>query len=137
MTRYYIDACIWRDYFEDRKDRFRPLGDWAFRFIKKIVEDEDEIIISDVLIKELDTHLGTEEVKSCLSFVPKTLIKYIKISDAQERCAHRIKQRFGINFNDSLHVVLAKDHDAILITRDKHFEVVERYVCVRKPEDLL
>lgn len=31
--KYYLDACIWRDYFENREDRFRPLGEWAFRLV--------------------------------------------------------------------------------------------------------
>ncbi|MBU1321694.1 MAG: PIN domain-containing protein [Nanoarchaeota archaeon] len=53
MTKYYLDTCIWIDYFEDRKDNFRPLGDWAFRLIKKIITDENVIIISDLVWFEL------------------------------------------------------------------------------------
>jgi hypothetical protein len=37
MQRYYLDTCIWVDYLENRQDRFRPLGDWALRLIKQIV----------------------------------------------------------------------------------------------------
>ena len=38
MKRYYFDTCIWRDYFEDRKDKFRALGDLAFYLIKNTYE---------------------------------------------------------------------------------------------------
>ena len=38
--KYYIDSNIWRDYFENRSDRFRPLGDWALMFFKEIIINE-------------------------------------------------------------------------------------------------
>ena len=37
VEKYYLDTCIWRDYFENRSDKFRPLGDWAFSLIKLII----------------------------------------------------------------------------------------------------
>lgn len=47
--RYYLDTSIWRDYFENRTDRFRPLGEWAFLFIKKAVQNSDLILYSGCL----------------------------------------------------------------------------------------
>ena len=34
--RFYLDTCIWRDYYENRSDNFRPLGEWALFLINKI-----------------------------------------------------------------------------------------------------
>lgn len=33
--RFYLDACIWGDYWENRSDNFRPLGEWAFRYLSR------------------------------------------------------------------------------------------------------
>ena len=56
MKKYYLDACIWRDYFENRSDNFRPLGEWAFRLIKKIIDEGGLFVISDHLINELERY---------------------------------------------------------------------------------
>jgi hypothetical protein len=50
--KYYIDTCIWRDYFENRNDKYRPLGEWAFRFIKKIINEDSLILFSDLVLEE-------------------------------------------------------------------------------------
>jgi len=137
MKRFYLDACIWRDYFEDREDRFRPLGEWAFRLIKKIIEDGDLFVISDVLIEELREPYTSEEIKNLFEIVPKKLSLKIEYSKKQLRRAFEIKNKFNIPFKDALHSILAKDNNAILITRDKHFYELIGEVDVRKPEDLI
>ena len=50
VMKYYLDTCIWRDYFENREDKYRPLGEWEFRLIKKIIAEELEILFSDLII---------------------------------------------------------------------------------------
>ena len=52
--RFYLDSSIWRDYYENRKDKFRPLGEWALRLIKNIIENKNYILYSDFVIKELN-----------------------------------------------------------------------------------
>ena len=34
---YYVDSAIWRDLHENRTDKFRPLGEWAFELFRKIL----------------------------------------------------------------------------------------------------
>jgi len=48
-----------------------------------------------------------------------------------------LKKKLKIPFGDALHTILAKDNEAILVTRDHHFDVVEGIVKIRKPEDLI
>ena len=36
--KYYLDTSIWRDYYENRSDKFRPWGEWALILINKILE---------------------------------------------------------------------------------------------------
>ena len=137
MAKYYIDACIWRDYFEDRKDRFRPLGDWALRLINKIIEKEDLFIISNHLINELLKEYSYVKLKSFFDFISRDLIIEIKYKDCQVKEAYKIKNKFEVPFGDALHVILARDTNSLLITRDKHFIKLESFCEIKKPEDLL
>ena len=60
--KYYIDACIWRDYFENRSDNFRPLGEWAFKLIKKSIEEGSSVVYSDSIIEELEEFYSKDEI---------------------------------------------------------------------------
>jgi len=64
--KYYIDACIWIDFFDNRSDRFRPLGDWAIELLNKIVRENGLIIISDHLINELKQRYTKDDIDKLL-----------------------------------------------------------------------
>ena len=66
INKYYFDTCIWIDYFEGRKDNIRPLGDWAFDLIKKIIREEAILVYSDLVEEELSEKY--QESKSRKSF---------------------------------------------------------------------
>jgi len=136
MTKYYLDTCIWRDYLEDRKDKFRPLGEWAFRLIKKIIEDEDEIIISDLVINELKKDYSNEKINELFSIVPKSLLVNKDCNFNQIKEAKKIIRLLKIPFGDALHAVVAKDNDAELISRDNHFDKID-FIIAKKPEELI
>ena len=36
--KFYLDTAIWRDYFEDRGDGTRPIGEFAFQFLRNRAE---------------------------------------------------------------------------------------------------
>ena len=74
QKRYYLDSCIWRDYFENRSDRFRPLGDWALALIKKIIAEGDFIVYSDVVEDELRQCMSEEQLAERLSIIPPELL---------------------------------------------------------------
>jgi predicted nucleic acid-binding protein len=137
MTKYYIDACIWRDYLEDRTDKFRPLGEWAFRLIKKIVEEESFIMFSDLVKIELRIAYSEDEIKRMLEIAPPHLLIRLEGSPHQIREAIAISKQLSIPKNDALHAILARDSDATLITRDKHFCELTDRINVKKPEDLI
>ncbi len=135
--KYYLDACIWRDYFENRSDRFRPLGEWALMFINRMVSEENIFIISDHLINELMTNYTYDRLTNLLKIIPEPLKKKIKTSNNQTKEAFIIMNKFKIPFGDALHAIIARDNNAILITRDKHLFELTMIVSVAKPEDLL
>ena len=132
--KYYLDSCIWRDYFENRSDKFRPLGDWAFRLIRKIIEENNLFIFSDHLISELEKQYSSEKLNKFFEIIPEQLIIKIKTTEKQAKEAFILKSKLNIPFGDTLHAILARDNEAILVSRDKHFYELGN---IKKPEDLI
>lgn len=135
--KYYLDTCIWRDYFEDRKDRFRPLGEWAFQFIKKIIEEESKVIFSDLNRTELMLAYSGEEINNILTIIPKSKLIFVERDKGKMKSAKEFSIRFKIHFADALHAVFALENGAILVSRDKHFDNLRFVLDVKKPEDLI
>ncbi len=136
MQKYYIDSCIWMDYFEDRSDNLRPLGEWAFQLIKKIIGEKGLIIISQNIIHELSSYYDYSELDELFGIVPKEFLLKVKPDQMQFKKAILLKAKLNIPLGDAFHAVLAKDNNALMITRDSHFCNVEG-IIVRKPEDLI
>ena len=136
MKKYYIDTSIWRDYYENRKDKFRPLGEWALRLFQFIIENKYDILYSELIIEELSNEYSVEKINKIFEIVRDLLLK-IKISDFQAKEAGKLCKEYKIPFGDALHAVLARDNNAILVTRDKHFLELLDIVDVRKPEELI
>jgi predicted nucleic acid-binding protein len=137
MQKYYIDSCIWIDYLEDRKDRYRPLGEWALMLINKIIDEKNIVVISNHLINELKKALNDEKAKNAFSVIPKNLIEYMEFNYEHVRKASEIRKRFGIPKSDSLHWVLAAERNAILVTRENHFKPLKEIAKISKPEELI
>ena len=137
MVRYYLDTCIWRDYFENRSDRFRPLGEWALMLIKKIIEENNIIFYSEFIIEELQEAYTLKEIENIFSIATNDVLIKIEVCGEQLKEAVILSKRCQIPRKDALHAILAKDNNAILVTRDKHFYELEKEISVKKPEDLL
>lgn len=137
MQKYYLDACIWIDYFENRKDRFRPLGDWALDLIKKIIEENALILYSELVEEELSTRYSQRDIKAILGITPFENRIKVKISDFQIRESIHTSKKLNIPRKDALHAIIARDNNAILVTRDKHFQELQEKITIRKPEELI
>ncbi|HLC47406.1 MAG TPA: PIN domain-containing protein [Candidatus Nanoarchaeia archaeon] len=136
--KFYIDTCIWRDYFENRSDNFRPFGEWALELIRLIILKNDMILYSKVVIRELSEEYSHEEIENILSIAMKiNSLKKVEVTDHQKIEARMLSKERGTAFADALHAVLARDNDAILVSRDRHFQDLTDIATVRKPEDLL
>lgn len=135
--KYYIDACIWRDFHENREDKFRPLGEWAFFLFRMIRETKSKVLYSDLVIKELSTAYDEKSIKEIFNIIEQEgLLEKVKISKEQIQEAVRLKRERKLPFPDLLHAILARDNGAIMVTRDVHFEEFEDIATLRKPEDL-
>ncbi len=136
--KFYLDPAIWRDYYENRSDQFRPLGDWALSLINKIIENGDFILYSDFVIEELKVKYSEEEINNILEIVSKrNLLLKVEISQSQGKEAALICRQRKVAFGDVLHSILSRDNNAIMVTRDKHFLELLDIVDIKKPEDLI
>ncbi len=134
--KYYIDAAIWRGLHENRSDRFRPLGDWAFELFKKIRKAKGKILYSNLVVDELSIAYNKEIIKKLFEDISK-LLERVEIKKEQVREANRLNKELKIPFGDVLHGILARDNNAIMVTRDHHFEELQDMVNVKKPEELI
>jgi len=137
MERYYIDTCIWFDYLENRSDRFRPLGEWALAFLKKIISENGVFIISDQVKREFLQKYSEQVFTESMSFIPDELVMSVTTNIKQSKKAIFWSKEHNIPYCDALHAVLSCDLDAVLITRDKHFFEVMEKIRIYKPEDLI
>ncbi len=136
--RYYIDACIWRDLHENRSDKFRPLGEWAFEMFKMIKETKSKALYSELVLKELSITYSEEKIREMFLIIEENnLLEKVEIKREQIQEVLRLKKERNVPFNDLLHAISARDNQAIMVTRDKHFEEFEDITIIRKPEDLI
>ena len=135
--KFYLDTAIWRDYFEDRKDSMRPLGEFAFRFLKNCAERKDAVIVSNAVEKELLEYYTKEKVGQVFSsFVEIILMAEYSEKQAEEAFKFWVGSGKKFPYYDILHSVIARDSEATLVTRDRHFEEIGIAECA-PPEDLI
>ncbi len=134
---YIIDTSIWVDIYEDRKGyNNEPLGDYAFKLLVKIKAKEMIIVLTDFLIKELETLYSVAEINGM--FKPfENIIKKIIATEKQREEAKKIAKERGVPAGDALHAIVARDNDLILVTRDRHFRKLEDISKQHKPEELI
>lgn len=118
--RIYCDANIYVDLFEDRRDKIRPLGEFAFQLLKRTLDCEFDLIISDWVLYELKQYVKPEKLSDFLEEYKKKN-KIIKISRTPEDI--KAAKSKSEHFQDALHQILAKRAGAkYLVTRNiQHF----------------
>ncbi len=134
--RFYLDTCIWRDLLEDRKSGFSYLGEYAFQFLKKCRENDYKVLFSELVFDELKTYFSKEEINSLLEPFLDLLVfvDYTKEETIEVRLV--VRNISKVHFVDVLHAIVARDNNAIVITRDKHFEKLTKIVTSLRPEDV-
>ncbi|MBW2972837.1 PIN domain-containing protein [Candidatus Woesearchaeota archaeon] len=116
----YIDTNVYLDYLLGRNDRLRPIGDFAFELIRRAVKCEFEILISELVIDELENNASEEQISQLLNFIKK---KTVKLGITEEDIL-KSRQISRTDSEDALHYLLAKKGGAeFLVTRNiKHFD---------------
>jgi len=124
MTKYLVDTCVWRDFYENRTGLTgNNLGKHAAKFFSKVIENEDKILFSEFLIDELKIQYSDEEITNFLSiFIMMRILKRINITNEEIYEAEKLSTKRNLPFVDCLDAVQARNHNAILISQDKHFQ---------------
>lgn len=135
-SKYYVDTAIWRDLHENRKDKSKNLGELAFESFKKIRANKDKIVYSDFVIEELSRAYDKQTIDRLLKGVSELLQK-AEINEKQLKGAADLSKELKIPFGDAVHGVLARDNNAVMVTRDRHFRKLKDKITVKKPEDLI
>ncbi|MFH1752478.1 MAG: PIN domain-containing protein [archaeon] len=133
---FYLDTCIWRDYFEDRKDNFQPLGMFAFQFLKECFEKKKLILVSKIVERELLEYYSKERVTEVFANYAEIIV-WVEYSKEEEIEAYSfwLKTNKKFPFSDVLHSIIARNHKVTLVTRDKHFEEIG-IIKPKLPEEL-
>ena len=136
VEKYYIDASIWIDLYEDRLGYNKePLGDYAWKLFSLIKAKNNKIVISDFLIRELEMNYSLEEINGMIKPFENILEK-VFLNKGQKDEAKKIAEERNIPPGDVIHAIIARDNNFILITRDKHFRQLEDISKHHKPENL-
>jgi len=138
--KVFVDTNIFLDYYLDRKDNIRPLGEFAFNFINESIKCKYDVLICEISIIELKNYLGLDR-KQVFDRILKALIEKDKLtvldySENQFKESLHFSKKYGIPKADALFAILARDNNAILLTRDYHFEIFNKIIKISKPEEL-
>jgi len=137
MKKYYLDTSIWLDLLENRNEFNFPKGEIAEKFIAKIIKENNKIIFSNVIIKEM-INLGYSYfyIKTILKKY-KFIILYINSLKKQIGRAKDLSLKRKVPLFDALHALIAQNNKATLITRDKHFKRMWDIIEIKTPEELI
>lgn len=133
VIKIYLDTSIWLDHYLKRGKN----GDAALRLILKIIKDDLIIIFSNYNEKELkDLNFSPFEISELLSMIRWNLRK-VQVNKEQFDEARRVSKQRSIPLGDAIHAVIARDNEAVLISRDHDFERLVDIVETKPPEELL
>jgi len=133
--KIYCDTCIYRDLFEGRKGRWIDFGDVALDVFRAVREKKYTLIISDWVIDEFKKYKDVEVLNEFIdSFKKESIIKI----EREKEDKIQAKKLSKTNYDDALHVILAKKANAVyLVTRNiKDFNEFNNLIEVVTPESL-
>jgi predicted nucleic acid-binding protein len=137
MKKYYIDTSIWIDLYENRKGfNNEPLGDFAWKLFASIKASENKLVISDFLIRELESNYSIEEINGMIKPF-EDIIERVFLIKTQKDEAKKIALERNLPPGDVIHAIISRDNNLILITRDKHFNELVDISRSYKPEELI
>lgn len=138
--KYFVDTCVWRDFFEERKGfGNRDLSSEALIFFKKVMVHKDVILFSDFLIRELKLKYSILEIEYRLKlFSLLGLLNKVEILKEEFYEAKLLSKQRNLPLADCLNAIQARNHKAVLISQDKHILVNLKDVTISKrPSEII
>jgi len=133
--KYYIDPSIWMDYYEDRLSGNKKIGEYAFKLLCKLLALEVKIVVSNYILKELERFYSYEQIRGFTSPFERVM-EQVSITQEQIKESKILALERNIPKGDALHAIIARDNNAIVISRDHHFEKIPDVCKCVKPEEI-
>jgi predicted nucleic acid-binding protein len=137
----YLDTHIFVDFWNERVDKMRPLGEFAYELLRETISCKHNLLFSDLIIAELTNSCGLTEHDIWNELFSDVIragkLSKVQITENQKQEARDMAARLNIPRSDALHAILAKDNNAVLVSRDHHHESVRDFVKVLAPEDII
>lgn len=134
--KFYLDTSIWMDYFEGRKGKYIDYGESAFKLLIKALAEGIKIVVSDAILRELERFYSFEQIRDFVLPFQEIMVQSIA-TEVQKKDAEKLAFERKIPRDDALHAVIARDNNAILVSRDRHFELLADICKVQTPEDIV
>ena len=112
------------------------LGDFAWKLLSIVKMKKETLVISDILIRELEMNYSIEEINGMMKLFEDNL-ENITTTRNQRDEAKQIAAERNLPPGDVLHAIIARDHNLILITRNNHFKELVDISQHHKPEELI
>ncbi|MBI2129603.1 PIN domain-containing protein [Candidatus Woesearchaeota archaeon] len=135
----YLDTNIYIDHFESRIDRLRPLGEFAYNLLRKSMECEYRIIISNLVIDELEFAGFKEKIRELIQdLMALDKVIAVEVTAEDEEKTRKIRKERNTTFNDTKHAVIANRVNVkFFVTRNmEDFVELQDLVKLKYPENL-
>ena len=137
VEKYYIDTSIWMDLLENRTGfNGEPLGDCALKLFAMIKAKNHKLVLSDFLVRELESNYSVEEINGMVLPFKKIIEKVFATKEQRDE-AKKIAGERNLPSGDALHAIISRDNDFIMVTRDKHFKHLSDITKHYKPEEII
>src|SRR3989338_2738312 len=134
--RYYFDTSIWLDLFENRDEEHLLKGKHVWALMKKILAEDSLIIYSDIIVEELHD-FGYPPYKIEALFQPfQRILLFVYANENQKWKANDLCKKRNIPPYDALHALIARENNAIMVTRDHDFQLLLDIIIPKRPEEL-
>jgi len=131
---FYFDTSIWLDTYEKRGYN----GEVAMKLFKKIIQKDDIIVYSDLIIAELKRLGYTQnEINAILAIAKPDNLRRVHIDKEQIDEARKVAKQKNVPESDALHAILCRDNNAQLISRDWDYEKLKHITKAKLPEDFI
>lgn len=132
--KYYLDTSIWLDVYEKRGENSKS----AKKLLEKIILENSKLLYSDMISVELKK-LHYSSYEACIIFSIDGLknIERLHVTKMQLSEAKKIAKQRNVPSADAVHAILARDHEAQLISRDWDFQKLKDITIVKSPDELI
>jgi len=136
--KVYCDTCVYIDALDlnppGHQDPLRPLADLAWSFLTRVNNGEYTLVVSDWVKTEFKKVIGSDEKLNKLLDGINNKISVSQTREDEDKARALSKN----NYDDALHVILAKKAEAVILTTRNisHFAEFQNLIEISLPESL-